>query len=101
MIAFLFLQIGIVPEQLIQACARGIRMGKLNRFCIANEQRNCSLTAAEREQHQRIDEKEFDDIDYHAAQWDLQRPQMRIYREYVHQFQKWENHASRKNTLGQ
>lgn len=99
MITFLLLQIRIEPEQLIQACAEYVhrKRGWKWLWLLAGWEK---LTATERKQHQRVDEEKLDDIDYHAAQWDLQRPQMRIYREYMDQFHERKYHASRKHTLG-
>lgn len=73
-ITFMFLQIGIIPQQLIQ-------------------------TTSECDQNQCVDEKELDDVDNHAAERHLQRSQMRIYRKYVNQFEKREYHASSEHTF--
>lgn len=75
-IAFVLLQFRIVPQQLVQAAAKG-------------------------KQHQGVDKEEFDDVDNHAAKWHLQRSQVRIYREYVHQLQIGEDHARSKGALGE
>lgn len=70
-IAFLTLQIGKVPQQLVE-------------------------TAGECKQYERINEEEFDNVDNHSAEWNLQRPQMRIDRKQVNQFNGRENVGSGK-----
>lgn len=59
------------------------------------------LTASESEEHQTVDEEELDDIDDHAPERDLQRPQVRVYGEQVHQFEGTEENiklVSNNNT---
>jgi len=73
-IAFIFLQLCIIPKQLIQATAKG-------------------------KQHQSIDKEELDNIDNHASQRNLQWSQMRIDREDVNQFQIGKDHSRSKSAF--
>ena len=52
------------------------------------------VTASESKQDQHVDEEEFDDVDDHAAERNLQRPQVRTDVEYVDSLQIT---AQRKN----
>lgn len=45
------------------------------------------LTTSKSEEHKTVDEEELDDIDDHPPERDLQRPEVRVDGEQMHQFQ--------------
>lgn len=61
-VALLSLEIGVVPHELVQTAAKG-------------------------HEHQHVNEEEFDNVDNHSAQGDLQGTQMRRNGEDVNRFQ--------------
>lgn len=58
------------------------------------------LTARKSKKHQHVNEEELDNIDDHSSQGDLQRPQVGVYGEDVHQLEEREDHAGCKGTFG-
>jgi hypothetical protein len=49
------------------------------------------ITASKCKQHEHVDEEELDDVDNHSAERDLQRPQMGVNAEDMHQLEKAAN----------
>lgn len=65
---------------------------------IRNKDAILSLTAAEGEQHEGIDEEKLDNVYYHPPEGNLERAEMRIHAEYVNELQKAETrtHSNRR-----
>lgn len=60
---------------------------------------NTTLTASESEEHEGVDEEELDDIDDHASEGDLERSEVGIDAEDVHQLEGGENVGGGEETL--
>jgi hypothetical protein len=58
------------------------------------------LTASERKQHQGIDNQELYDVDDHASERNLQRSQVGIDGEEMHELEGGEDVGCRKETFG-
>ena len=67
-VALLLLQVGVVPQQLVQAAPEG-------------------------EEHQDVEDEPLGDVDDHLAQGDLERPQVRVDGEDVDQLQEGRDHS--------
>jgi hypothetical protein len=51
----------------------------------------CDITASKGKQNQHVDEEELNDVNNHSAERNLQRPQMGVNAEDVHQLEKAAN----------
>jgi hypothetical protein len=57
------------------------------------------ITASKRKQHEHVDEEELNDVNNHSAERDLQRPQMGVNAEDMHQLEKAANSAIKVNVF--